>query len=216
MLSLRQWNVTFHALIRRVCQARLNHSVDSFDHQDPVFSAFPEIETERLLLREIMPEDASAILRIFGDPEVTRYYDLDTYNTMDQAKELIDFFDESFELERAVRWGIALKESDELIGTCGYVWIRQFRGEIGYDLAREHWRKGYMSEALEAILEFGFDSLGLNRVEALVMTDNAASSGLLRSLGFMEEGVLRQHDFFKDEFHDMRLFSLLREEFYED
>jgi len=216
MLSLRKWNVTFPAFIRRLRQARFARSVQSFDQQDPVFSAFPEIETERLLLREIMPEDAAAVLRIFGDSEVTRYYDLDTYTTLDQARELIDFFDESFELERAIRWGIALKDTDDLIGTCGYVWIRQFRGEIGYDLMREHWRNGYMSEALDAILEFGFDSLKLNRIEALVMTENTASSGLLRSLGFAEEGVLRQHDFFKDEFHDMRLFSLLREEFYED
>ena len=176
--------------------------------QDAVFSAFPEIETERLILREIMPDDAAAVARIFGDAEVMRFYDLETCDSIEQARALIDFFDESFEVERAIRWGIVRKDEDVVIGTCGYVWLREYRGEIGYELAREAWRQGIMSEALDAILEFGFEQLGLNRIEALVMTYNVASAALLRSLGFTEEGVLRQHDFFKGQFHDMRLFSL--------
>jgi ribosomal-protein-alanine N-acetyltransferase len=135
---------------------------------------------------------------------------------MEEARDLIDFFDESFELERAIRWGITLKPSDTVIGTCGYVWLRQYRGEIGYDLASAYWRRGIMREALEAILEFGFADLGLNRVEALVMSENNASAGLLRSLGFHEEGLLRQHDYFKGAFHDMRLFALLESEFFDD
>lgn len=182
---------------------------------ESVFAAFPEIETERLILREILPADAEAVYRVFSEPDVTRYYDLDTYDTVEQARELVDFFDESFELERAIRWGITRKTDDTVIGTCGYVWLRQYRGEIGYELARPFWRQGIMSEALDAILEFGFDQLELNRIEALVMTANVASAGLLVSLGFREEGILRQHDFFKGRFHDMRLFSILREEFRE-
>jgi [ribosomal protein S5]-alanine N-acetyltransferase len=181
---------------------------------DPAFAAFPEIETERLILREIVPGDASAIFRIFSDPEITRYYDLDTYDTIAQAEELIDFFEESFELERSIRWGIVRKDDDIVIGTCGYVWLRKYRGEIGYELARPYWRRGIMLEALDAILDFGFDALKLNRIEALVMTENIASAGLLHALGFVEEGVLRQHDFFKGRFHDMRLFSILHDDYY--
>lgn len=183
---------------------------------DNPFAAFPEIETERLLLREILPEDAEAIYRIFSDDKVTEFYDLVTYTSIDQARELIDFFDESFELERAIRWGITLKPDDTVIGTCGYVWLRQYRGEIGYDLASAYWRQGIMSEAVEAILEYGFTDLGLNRIEALVMKENVASAALLRSLGFREEGLLRQHDYFKGKFHDMRLFALLESDFYAD
>lgn len=180
------------------------------------FDAFPEIETERLILREIMPEDAPAIFAIFGDDAVTRYYDLETYTNQTQAEELIDFFDESFELERAIRWGIERKADGRLMGTCGYVWLRRFRGEIGYDLAQAYWRQGYMAEALSGILEFGFDPLGLNRIEALTMTENQASAGLLHKLGFQQEGILRQHDYFKGAFHDMRLFSILAHEFFTD
>lgn len=181
---------------------------------NPVFAAFPEIETERLILRETMPEDAPAIYRLFADPLVTRYYDLEPYTSVGQAEALIDFFDESFELERAIRWGIERKKDGALMGTCGYVWLRTHRGEIGYELHSDYWRRGYMSEALDAILDFGFTELGLNRIEALTMLENEASMGLLRSLGFQQEGILRQHDFFKGQFHDMRLFAILRGEFY--
>lgn len=181
---------------------------------DPVFATFPEIETERLLLREIMPEDAPAIYAIFSDPKVTHYYDQVTYTQLQQAHDLIDFFDESFELERAIRWGITRKAEDVVIGTCGYVWLRTHSGEISYELASAQWRQGIMAEALDAILEFGFDELKLNRVEAPVMVENTASAALLAALGFQEEGVLRQHDYFKGRFHDMRLFALLKHEFF--
>lgn len=181
---------------------------------DNVFAAFPEIETDRLLLREIMPEDTDAIYRIFSNDQVTRFYDLVTYTDPSQAEELIDFFDESFELERAVRWGITRQEDGALIGTCGYGWLRIYRGEISYDLHPDYWGQGYMQEALDAIIDFGFSEFGLNRVEALVMVENAASARLLTRLGFHEEGILRQHDFFKGRFHDMRLFALLAQDYY--
>jgi ribosomal-protein-alanine N-acetyltransferase len=184
------------------------------DYLNPVFASFPEIETERLLLRELLPEDAPAIFRLFSDPLVTRYYDLVTYTNIEQAEELIDFFDESFELERAIRWGIERKEDGELMGTCGFVWLRTHRGEIGYELHSSFWRQGYMSEALDAILDFGFTELGLHRIEAMTMLENEASSGLLHSLGFQQDGILREVEYFKDAFHDMRLFSLLRHEYY--
>ncbi|MEX1020162.1 MAG: GNAT family protein [Litorilinea sp.] len=177
------------------------------------FDAFPEIETERLILREIMPEDGPALFAVFGDPAVTRYYDLETCTAMQQVQELIDFFDDSFELERAIRWGIERQHDGALLGTCGFSWLRRYRGEISYELAPAYWRQGYMSEALEAILEFGFTDLELNRIEALVMVENQASAGVLSDLGFREEGLLRQHDYFKGAFHDMRQFALLRTEF---
>ena len=186
------------------------------DYLNPVFASFPEIETERLLLRELLPEDAPAIFRLFSDPLVTRYYDLENYVNVKQAEELIDFFDESFELERAIRWGIERKEDGEIMGTCGYVWLRTHRGEIGYDLHSSFWRNGYMSEALDAILDFGYTEFGLHRIEAMTMLENEASIGLLRSLGFQQDGIMRELEFFKEAFHDMRVFSLLRHEYYSE
>ncbi|MEZ4663110.1 MAG: GNAT family protein [Caldilineaceae bacterium] len=179
---------------------------------DAVFGAFPQLETPNLHLRELTEDDAADLLAVFADEEVTRFYDLYAYESEGEALELIDFFTESFEVERSIRWGIARKTDNRLVGTCGYVSLRRFRGEIGYELNRAFWRQGIMKEALAAIIQFGFEQLKLNRIEALVMVENAASAGLLRSLGFHEEGILREHDYFKGQFHDMRCFALLRRE----
>ncbi len=178
---------------------------------EAIFSEFPILETERLILREIVSSDANALFELFSQEEVTRYYDLYPYETVAEAEAIIDFFADSFDSERGIRWGIARKEDNQLIGTCGYVSLRRFRGEIGYELNPNYWRHGYMSEAVQAIVNYGFNPLLLNRTEALVMTKNHASAGLLTKLGFQEEGTLRQYDYFKGAFHDMRIFSVLKQ-----
>lgn len=180
------------------------------DPIDQLFAEFPEMETERLLLRSITPQDADAIFAIFADDEVTRYYDLYTFETIDEAAELIDYMDEAFETERQVRWGIARKQENRLLGTLGFVWLREYRAEIGYDLARAHWGEGIMQEALTALLELAFDTLELNRIEALVIPGNRRSTTLLGRLGFRREGTLREYDHFKDKFQDLEMHALLR------
>lgn len=176
---------------------------------EQIFLSFPTLETERLRLRQIVPEDAAALLDIFSRDEVTRFYDLYPFTELADVEDMIEFFSESYELEKGIRWGIARKKDNRLIGTCGFVWLRTYRGEIGYELHPDLWRRGIMREALGALVEFAFDEMGLNRIEAQVMVENASSAKLLHSLGFVEEGVLRQVDYFKDQFHDMRLFALL-------
>jgi len=183
------------------------------DPVDQIFTEFPEYETERLILRQIVPADAPSILAIFADEAVTKYYDLYTFTRLDEAVELIEFFSESYRAERQIRWGIVRKEDNQLIGTCGFVGLHTHRGEIGYDLARAYWRQGYMTEALEVLLEVGYDEMQLHRIEALVMPENIASAGLLRKRGFTDEGLLRDYDFFKDAYQDLRSFALLEGEF---
>ncbi len=183
------------------------------DAIDLAFQSFPTLETDHLRLREITPDDAEAIFAIFGDEEVTRYYDLYTFRTLGEAYDLIDYVNDAFVSERQIRWGIERKSDGLLVGTCGFVWLRTHRGEIGYDLARAHWGHGIMVEALTALLGYGFETLDLNRIEALTMVENERSARLLRRLGFTEEAHLREYDYFKEAFHDMRLFALLRREF---
>ena len=180
---------------------------------DRGFGDFPALETRNLRLRRLTTRDAAAILDIFADEEVTRYYDLYTFCTIREAIELIDFMHESFLAERQIRWGIERKADGKLVGTCGFVVLHQHRGEIGYDLARVFWGHGYMREALGAVLAYGFHTLDLNRIEALVMPDNRASIRLLNALSFQNEGVLREFDRFKGAFHDLCSFSLLAREF---
>jgi RimJ/RimL family protein N-acetyltransferase len=174
-------------------------------------SQFPRLETERLVLREATLADAEAVFVVLSDEEVCRYTDVSTHTSLAQSIQVIENRAARFAGGRGIRWGIALKEDDILIGSCGYIWnLQQFRAEIGCELGRSHWGRGIMTEALTAALAFGFGTAGLHRIEAQVMPANVASVRLLTGLGFREEGLLRQRGYCKGEFHDVLMFSLLK------
>lgn len=183
------------------------------------FETFPILETPRLILREIVRADASSILRIRGDAEVTRYNTGAPYQNLDDAIALIDDMALLYRQKRELRWGITLKGVDGLthgvIGMCGYnYWVQaDHRASIGYDLARAFWRDGIMTEALRAVLGFGFAQMSLNRIEADVAVENTASIKLLRKLGFRKEGLQREQFFEDGLYHDLLLFGLLRREY---
>ena len=176
---------------------------------------FPRLEVENLILREIKLSDAEAIYRIFSDQQVLKYHDIEAFKTIEQAKFLIYSLSESFREQEVIRWGIAKKEDNIIIGTCGYSgWNKnRLRAEIGYELSQAYWRQGIMKKALSAVIGYGFEKMQLNRIEATVMLPNIASMGLLRKLGFQEEGILRERGFWKGNFHDLKMFSLLKKDY---
>ena len=112
------------------------------------------------------------------------------------------------------RWIISLKDGDDFIGEIGfYEYEKKHRkAEIGYKLAREYWRKGYMSEAMVAMLDYMYGNLDLNRVQALVDPRNPASFLLLEKHGFQKEGVLRDYEFERGDYVDLIMYSVLRRE----
>ncbi len=175
---------------------------------------FPELETERLVLRRITPEDADCLYELYADEQVTRFIDIDTFTSQQQATELLEWLDRFIAGGSGYRWGIYPKETNHLVGTCGYHrWDRaNFRAEIGYDLGSDHWGQGYMREALQEVLSYGFAKMGLNRVEALVDLRNIRSQNLLQGMGFRFEGILRQHSYWRGRYFDDMSYSLLRRE----
>lgn len=182
------------------------------------FQYFPTLRTERLQLDAITDGDVPALYEEFSDPEVTRYEDVETFTSQDDAARMLRFIRDRFDQRAGLRWAIRWREGPRtLMGTCGYnTWARNsFTGSIGYDLRRDMWNRGVITEAVRAIVDFGFREMGLNRIEADMMTGNAASARVLEKLGFTEEGVLRQRGVWKGGFHDLRLFSLLRQEWRE-
>lgn len=175
--------------------------------------SFPTLETANLRLREIVPSDAEAVLRVFADQDVTRYYDLDAFNNLDQARSHIGRQAARYQRGELIRWAITQQTNDVLIGSVGVgVYQSNAQGGLGYELARPYWRLGIMSEALGMVIRFSFRTLNLNRLQALVMPSNEASAGLLRKLGFTEEGLLREYAFFKGRYQDLHCYSLLRRE----
>lgn len=157
---------------------------------------FPELETARLRLREITMDDAKWFLRHFSVPEIVRGQGYAAPTGLDEAREQLALYVvDLYRRGGGLRWGISLKGSDELIGSAGlYDWDREVgSAEAGYDLLPSHWGKGIMTEAMTAVLDHGFDVMGLNRVQVLAMPRNDRSLRLAERLGFVREGVLRDH-----------------------
>ncbi|WHH58399.1 GNAT family protein [Petroclostridium sp. X23] len=178
-----------------------------------LFNNFPILETERLILQQIIENDQDALFKYWSDDMVTRYMNISKFKDKTEALDMIQLLNSLFEEKKAIRWGIYSKDLNCIIGTCGYnsgLEEDQFIAEIGYELGREHWGKGYMAEALKSMLSYGFNFLHLNRIEAYVMVGNHQSASLLNKLGFKKEGLLREHGFYKGRFWDEYIFSLIK------
>ncbi|WP_127530361.1 GNAT family N-acetyltransferase [Paenibacillus kobensis] len=152
---------------------------------------FPPIQTTRLLLRELTIEDAPAIFRHFSDADVTRFMDIEPCQSLQEAKEIIQFhLDDS-----GCRYGLFSLMTGELVGTCGYhCWVADTdgaRAEIGFDLSSKHWGQGYMQEALGEVVKIGFKLMNLDYIEATVETANSQCQKLLSKLNFEREEQLR-------------------------
>ena len=177
---------------------------------------FPTLETERLVLKEITLKDARWYFEHFNTEEIAEGQDYPGPRNMKEARaELKLYFVDVFRTKRGIRWGIAIKGDDKLIGSAGfYKWVQpgRYQAEMGYDLNPAFWGKGIMTEALSAMIQYGFDYMGLHRIEVLISRQNRRSQSLIRRLGFRKEGVLRDHYFVEGRFSDDMIFSLLKEE----
>src|ERR1039457_2072884 len=149
-----------------------------------VFSDPPVLRTERLVLRQITESDGEGLFGIFADDQVTEFYAWDRVTDVGQGHELAARTAGKFRQREAIRWGLVL--------------------------ARDYWRRGLMSEAVAAVLRFGFEQMALHRVEATVLTGNTASAALLGRAGFEREGVLRGRCLKREAFGDVWMFGLPR------
>ena len=180
---------------------------------------FPELNTERLILSEIVESDSEAIFGLFSNEAVIKYYDLQAFETLSQAKKLIALFQSRFESKLGIRWAIREKESNRLIGTCGFnSWVVPMKNAvIGYDLHPDFWGKGFAKEAVRAILQAAFSGSlvcgKIHRVQADTVPGNDASERLLLALGFQAEGLRRECGYWKNTFHDLKCFGLLANEY---
>ncbi len=181
---------------------------------DDAFTSFPTLSTNRLLMRQIITGDAEALFAIRSDEESMKYFGQELYKSLAETITVIKLMEERYTRKEALRWVITLKEYDQLIGTCTLFHFDEgfHRAETGYELNRAFWGKGIMTEAMSAILTFGFSELGLHRIEAVIDIENERSKNLLFRLGFTYEGNLRQRFLFLDQFLDEYYFGLLKDE----
>ncbi len=182
---------------------------------------FPDLETPRLKLTRLSEKDISSVFDLFSDEAVIKHYDLEAFENSSQASHLIELFNARFEEKLGIRWAIRLKEGNQLIGTCGFnSWNEKMKNAVlGYDLLPAYWRSGYTSEAVQGIVQSAFSGRlpcgVLNRIQADTVPGNNASEALLLKVGFKEEGLRRESGYWKNQFHDLKCFGLIKSEFIE-
>lgn len=185
----------------------MSRVTDIFD-----FSPFPTLTSKGVVLRELDPEDAADLFVWRSDPEVQRY-NSEPMREVRQASELIADLRREHSAQKGIHWAVTLSGDNRAIGLFGFVSWERFhhRAEVGYDLRRDHWGRGIATEALGAMLRFGFTRMRLNRVEAHTIADNHGSVRLLRRLGFEREGLRRAYSLEEDgTYHDGAIYGLLR------
>jgi len=180
------------------------------------FTPLPAIctlKTKRLILRGLELADRQAVYDIFSDKAVIMFYNQPLMRRLSQADEyILRSREASFGGWQRMHWGIALAGSNHVVGTCELHDLNEVYHScsIGFALATKYWGQGLMPEALSAVLTVVFDQNMINRMQAHVVPENQPCIAMLRRLGFVEEGLLRQYGHWNDRYHDCLSFSMLR------
>lgn len=183
---------------------------------EKVFDPFPELETERLILRKITLEDAHDMHVYGSNPEVTKYVTWNTHQSIEDTKEFLSFALSQYEQKELAPWGIEWKGTGKLIGTIDFVgWKIPHRGaEIGYVLSQDWWGQGIATEAAKEVIKFGFMHMDLVRIQARCFVENAGSERVMQKAGMTYEGVIRKGMYAKGRHHDLKMYSILRDEYF--
>lgn len=180
-----------------------------------LFRNLPTIETERILLRKMSLKDAKDMFEYAQDSQASKYTGWYTHNSIQDTKLFLQYTINNYKNNQLSNWGIVQKAEQKFIGTAGFVdWnIEHAKAEIGYTLSRKYWGKGYMTEVVNAIIYFGFRTMMLNRIEARCVIENIASARVMEKVGMKYEGILRGCMFMKGKYRDLKMYSILKEEF---
>lgn len=170
------------------------------------------IVDEHYLLREQSLEDTETFLAYYSDPDVHRYILATPPLNLSDAADEIHYCRNLFYQKKGLYWALVRRQDNRMIGAAGlYMNTHHERAEVSYDLSKEYWRKGIMSKALIKIMDYSFNYVGLQRLEALTMLINGASQNILLKLGFVHEGMLHNYRYFNGRNHDVEMFGLTPE-----
>lgn len=174
-------------------------------------SPFPVLETERLVLKKVNQDDAEIVLEGYSDPRVNQFMSV-SYHSIEEVKVQLDWYESLLAEETGIWWGICLNEDGKMIGNGGFhKWEHNHRkAELGYWILPEYQGRGLASEAITAMIKFGFEDMLLHRIEAEVETENGPSSRVLRKLGFNLEGIKRECEYINGRFIDLEFWAKLR------
>lgn len=179
------------------------------------FHPFKNLETDRLLLRRLVDTDADEVLELRGNTETMKYIPRPIVQTREEALEHIAMIEDKIVSNTGINWAITIKGNPKAIGIIGIykIYPENHRAEIGYMITPETFGKGYTTEAIRAILEYGFDELNLHSMEAIIDPDNIASEKVLQKNGFVKEAHILENELWQGKYFDTVIYSLLKRNF---
>ena len=175
------------------------------------FTPFPNLETERLLLRRVGNNDVNEIFSLRSDAETMKYIPRPLVKSIDDALEHIAMIDAKIESNEGINWAITYKDNPKLIGIIGHYRIKpeNFRAEVGYMLLPEYNGKGIITESVQEVVKYGFNEMKLHSIEAIIDPENFGSEKVLQKCGFVKEAHLRENEFYEGRFLDTVIYSIL-------
>ncbi len=175
----------------------------------------PVLETERLRLRPFTFDDEAAVFALASDPEIACFVRFEAHRTPAETRAFLELAQRHYHRSDPFSWAIVRREDGRLIGSCGFVSQAGERGsaEIGYWLGKPYWGNGYAVEAAQALVRFGFEQMGLERVEAKCFLENQAGQRVIEKLGMKLEGTDRS-EMIKGAYPELALYSIARHEWF--
>jgi len=184
------------------------------------FVPFPTIITSRLTLRKVERIDTQDLFEFCRYPESCEYSEWNAHKSIADTKFFVSWLLSAYKKHTCTVWAIVENSSKKVIGTCNFVSIDENYkiAEIGYCLSKDYWRKGIATEAVSAIVSFGFHKIGLKRIQARIMVENTRSIHVVQKLGMEYEGTLKKAVYFNSKTHDLMVWAITddRYNFYKD
>ncbi|WP_310556584.1 GNAT family N-acetyltransferase [Flavobacterium sp.] len=175
------------------------------------FLPFQNLESERLLLRQITNDDINEVFALRSNPETMKYIPRPLVTTIDEALGHIQMIQEKIETNEGINWAVTLKGYNKLIGIVGHYRIKweHFRSEIGYMILPEYQGKGIVTEVINLLIDYGFNQMKMHSLEGIIDPKNLASARVLEKNGFIKEAHFIENEFFNGKFLDSAIYSLL-------
>jgi len=179
------------------------------------FSPFPELESKRLRFRKLTNADAPEILVLRGNPETMQFIPRPLIKDIEGALAHIKMINDKIDENIDINWAVTEKGSDTCIGIMGFYRTQpeHYRTELGYMITPEHWGKGYVTEAVNVLLDFAFNSLQFHSIEAVIDSRHIASERVLQKVGFVKEAHFKENFYYNNEFTDTVIYGLLKRNF---
>ena len=181
-----------------------------------IFSDMPVLNTDRLVLRRMSKRDASDMYEYSCLDTVTEYLLWHSHGDIDHTKRYLSLLEKDYRMGNFYDWGVTLKDTGKLIGTCGFTSIdtQNLCGEVGYVFNPSFWGMGLATEAVNCVMEYGFSKLRLHRIEAKYIIGNDRSRAVMERCGMSFEGVRRSSMLVKGRYRDIGVCSILSSEFF--